>query len=79
MNKHKTYFLKNMSQYQIDLLEMMWSLDTHEELMGWISTLDTEGQNMAMYLATRLRDSVDTHVDFEITDVSEAKALLARF
>jgi hypothetical protein len=76
---NKTPFLKNMSKYQCALLDIMWNIDTMEELESWISTLDPQDQLMAQYLATRLRDSVDTHVDFEITDVSQAKALLEKF
>lgn len=79
MNKHKQIYLKNMSQYQCALLDIMWSIDTMEELEAWISTLDLDDKRMAIYLYTRLRDSLDTNVDFEITDVSEAKALLERF
>lgn len=68
--------IEGLTEYQVDMLDHMWSLDTLEDYENWYSLLDEEDQRMA--------DSLQKLVVLEameevLGDMQEAKEVLAKF
>lgn len=68
--------IEGLTEYQVDMLDHMWSLDTLEDYENWYSLLDEEDQRMA--------DSLQKLVILEameevLGDMQEAKEVLAKF
>jgi len=67
--------LTNLTQYQVEMLDMMWSLDSFEEFTEWQDSLDAEDKQLSQSLADAVRQSA---MD-EIIDCTEANQVLAQF
>lgn len=39
--------IENLTQDQVDMLDVMWSLDSEEDYLNWYELLDTEDQVQA--------------------------------
>ena len=70
--------INNLTVEQVEMLDMMWSLDTTEEYFQWYDTLSEEDQNMAdtlqrMVILSELDDLA------VLGDMQEAKELLNKF
>ena len=68
--------IEGLTEYQVDMLDHMWSLDTLEDYQEWYDLLDVEDQRMA--------DSLQKLIILEamedvLGDMHEAKEVLAKF
>lgn len=69
--------IDNLTQDQVDMLDMMWSLDSHASYMEWYDQLCNYDKQQADLLQ---RMVILAEVDSLVTeDLSLAKAVLARF
>jgi hypothetical protein len=72
--------LINLTPYQVNMLEKMWSLDTFEEFTEWQDILDNEDRLLSIELARALLDATEpSDASEEIIDCTEANAVLAKF
>jgi len=71
--------IHNLTPYQVEMLDHMWSLDSQEEYFQWYDLLDEGDQQMADLL---MRMVILAEVDY-ITEVAEdlslAKEALKKF
>lgn len=69
--------LDNLTEHQVDILDMMWSLDTEEEFLEWYSLLAKEDQ---IQCDTLMKLLVLEMYDDEITkDLKVANDVLSKF
>lgn len=70
--------INNLTPYQVEMLDHMWSLDTEEEYFQWYDLLDEEDQKLADSLQKMiLLATVDEMV--EQTKFKDAKQVLKKF
>lgn len=70
--------IENLTAYQVEMLDHMWSLDTEEEFFEWYNLLDEEDQNLAdslqqMIILAQFDEMVET------TKFEDAKDILKKF
>ena len=70
--------INNLSQYEVEMLDHMWTLDTEEEFFEWYNLLDGEDQMVADYLQQMIILSSAEEM-IEQTGYKEAKEALAKF
>lgn len=68
--------IENLTEYQVEMLDHMWSLDSFEEYEEWYNLLDDEDQ--------RLADSLQQMIIMEemepmLVNCIEAKEVLKKF
>jgi hypothetical protein len=69
--------IENLTQDQVDMLDIMWTLDTIEDYFEWYNTLNVSEQKQADTLQRML---VISEIDNLITeDLTEAKHFLKDF
>jgi hypothetical protein len=69
--------IENLTQDQVEMLDIMWSLDTMEDYFEWYNTLNVTEQKQADTLQRML---VISEIDNLITeDLSQAKHFLKDF
>jgi hypothetical protein len=39
--------IKNLSEYQVEMLDIMWAIESAEEYVSWFENLDSEDQRLA--------------------------------
>ncbi len=70
--------INNLTPYQVEMLDHMWSLDTEEEYFEWYNLLDEEDQKLADALQQMvILATVDEMV--EQTQFKDAKEALKKF
>ncbi len=70
--------INNLTPYQVEMLDHMWSLDTEEDYFQWYDLLDEEDQKLADSLQKMiLLATVDEMV--EQTKFKDAKQVLKKF
>lgn len=70
--------INNLTPYQVEMLDHMWSLDTMEEYFEWYDLLDEEDQKLADSLQTMvILATVDEMIDE--TNYKDAKQALKKF
>ncbi len=70
--------INNLTPYQVEMLDHMWSLDTEEEFFEWYNLLDEEDQKLADSLQQMIiLATVDQVV--EETKYKDAKKALKKF
>lgn len=70
--------IENLTPYQVEMLDHMWSLDTEEEYFQWYDLLDEEDQKLADSLQQMvILATVDEMIDD--TDYKDAKEALKKF
>lgn len=70
--------INNLTPYQVEMLDHMWSLDTEEEYFQWYDLLDEEDQKLADSLQHMIiLATVDEMIDE--TDYKDAKEALKKF
>lgn len=76
MNPEKEIRIDGLTEYQVELLDIMWSLDGEIEFIEWYDNLDHEDQVIAdslmRLIILELRDEL-------LGDLSEARAVLKKF
>jgi hypothetical protein len=68
--------IENLTEYQVEMLDHMWSLDSLEEFEEWYALLDEEDQLLADNLQQMI---VLAEMDNLIGDCKDAKQLLKKF
>lgn len=68
--------IENLTEYQVEMLDHMWSLDSLEEYEEWYDLLDEEDQLLADNLQQMI---VLAEMDNLIGDCKDAKQLLKKF
>jgi uncharacterized protein YukE len=70
--------INNLTPYQVEMLDHMWSLDSMEEYLDWFNLLDKEDQNLAEALQKMIiLATIDEMI--EETNYNEAKDVLKKF
>ena len=70
--------IHNLTVKQVEMLDIMWSLDTTEEYFDWYDNLSKEDQDMADTLQRMVILSELDEVAI-LGDMQEAKELLSKF
>ena len=68
--------IHNLTEYQVEMLDHMWSLETIEEYEEWYNLLDEEDQILAESLQEMI---ILAEMDDLINDCKDAKELLKKF
>jgi hypothetical protein len=68
--------IDNLTEYQVEMLDHMWSLDSMEEYEEWYNLLDDEDQQLADSLQQMI---ILAEVDNLLEDCTDAKQLLKKF
>jgi hypothetical protein len=68
--------IENLTAYQVEMLDHMWSLDSMEEYEEWYNLLDDEDQQLADSLQQMI---ILAEVDNLLEDCTDAKQLLKKF
>jgi hypothetical protein len=68
--------IQNLTEYQVEMLDHMWSLDTYEEYQEWMDLLDDEDRALAESLSELV---IIAEMDNVIGDCKEAKDALKKF
>jgi hypothetical protein len=68
--------IENLTKYQVEMLDHMWSLDSYEEYQEWMDLLDDEDRVLAESLSQMV---ILAEVDQLIDDCQEAKNVLQKY
>jgi uncharacterized protein YukE len=68
--------INNLTEYQVEMLDHMWSLDSVEEYEEWYDLLDEEDQQLADSLQQMI---ILAEMDDLMGDCKDAKQLLKKF
>lgn len=68
--------IENLTQEQVDMLDIMWSLDTEEEYFEWYNLLDEADQKMADSLVSMV---ILEEIDQVLGNCDAAKEVLKKF
>jgi len=68
--------IENLTEYQVEMLDHMWSLDSLEEYEEWYDLLDEEDQSLADSLQQMI---ILEEMDNLMGDCNDAKQLLKKF
>jgi hypothetical protein len=68
--------IENLTEYQVEMLDHMWSLDSLEEYEEWYNLLDDEDQRLADSLQHMI---ILAEVDNLLENCTDAKELLKKF
>ncbi len=65
--------INNLTPYQVEMLDHMWSLETEEEFFEWYNLLDEEDQILADGLQQMIiLESMEEVLDNDYKDAKEA-------
>ena len=68
--------IENLTEYQVEMLDHMWSLESVEEYEEWYNLLDDEDQQLA---DTLQRMIILAQMDNLMGECNDAKQLLKKF
>ena len=68
--------IENLTEYQVEMLEHMWSLESVEEYEEWYALLDEEDQQLADSLQQMI---ILAEMDDLMGDYKDAKEVLKKF
>lgn len=68
--------ITNLTQHQVDLLNIMWDIQEEEEYLAWYDTLDAETQLEVDSLQTLI---ILESVDLLLSDLTLAREVLKKF
>lgn len=68
--------IENLTEYQVEMLDHMWSLDSAEEYEDWYNLLDEEDQKLSDSLQRMI---ILTEIDNLLGDCKDAKEVLKKF
>ena len=68
--------IENLTEYQVEMLDHMWTLDSIEEYMEWYNLLDDEDQRLADSLQEMI---ILAEMDNVMGNCNDAKQLLKKF
>jgi hypothetical protein len=71
--------INGLTYEQVEMLDMMWSLDTEEEFLEWYGSLSSKDMHQCDLLQRLiLMESFDTVMEQE-NDYSDAKRVLSKY
>jgi bifunctional N-acetylglucosamine-1-phosphate-uridyltransferase/glucosamine-1-phosphate-acetyltransferase GlmU-like protein len=72
--------ITNLTEKQVSLLNTMWSLDSMEDLLGWMATLSEEDLKQSLALQELLIiNSIDETIEYmDAEDFQEAASVISR-
>ena len=70
--------INNLSEYEVEMLDHMWTLDTEEEFFDWYNLLDEDDQRLADYLQEMVILAYAEET-IEETQYKDAKEVLKKF
>jgi hypothetical protein len=68
--------IENLTEYQVEMLDHMWSLETYEEYQEWMDLLDEEDRILAESLSEMI---ILAEMDQVLGECKEAKDVLKKF
>ena len=68
--------IENLTEYQVEMLDHMWSLDSMEEYEEWYNLLDDEDQKLADSLQQMI---ILAEMDNLMGDFKDANEVLKKF
>jgi hypothetical protein len=68
--------IEHLTEYQVEMLDHMWSLDSLQEYEEWYDLLDEEDQRLADSLQQMI---ILAEMDNLMGDCNDAKQLLKKF
>jgi hypothetical protein len=68
--------IENLTEYQVEMLDHMWSLDSEEEYTEWYDLLDEQDQQLADSLQQMI---ILAEMDNVMGDFKDAKEVLKKF
>lgn len=68
--------ISNLTEYQVEMLDHMWSLDTEEEYFEWWNLLEDSDQRLADSLQQMI---ILAEIDNMMDNCKDAKQLLKKF
>jgi hypothetical protein len=68
--------IENLTPYQVEMLDHMWSLDTYEEYSEWLDLLDDEDRKLAETLQQMI---IMEEIEPMLVNCIEAKEVLKKF
>jgi hypothetical protein len=68
--------IDNLTEYQVEMLDHMWSLDSMEEYEEWYNLLDDEDQRLADSLQQMI---ILAEMDNLLNDCKDAQDVLKKF
>jgi hypothetical protein len=68
--------IENLTEYQVEMLDHMWSLDSMEEYEEWYNLLDDEDQKLADSLQQMI---ILAEMDNLMGDLKDANEVLKKF
>ena len=68
--------IENLTEYQVEMLDHMWSLDSLEDYDEWYNLLDEEDQQLADSLQQMI---ILAEMDDLMGDYKDAKEVLKKF
>jgi hypothetical protein len=68
--------IENLTKYQVEMLDHMWSLDSYEEYQEWMDLLDDEDRTLAELLSEMV---LLAEVDKIVGDCKEANNVLKKY
>lgn len=68
--------IEHLTEYQVEMLDHMWSLDSFEEYEEWYNLLDEEDQRLADSLQEMI---ILAEMDQLLDDCKEANDVLKKF
>jgi hypothetical protein len=68
--------IDNLTEYQVEMLDHMWSLDTYEEYQEWMDLLDEEDRILAESLSQMV---ILAEMDEMVGMCLDAKEVLKKF
>jgi hypothetical protein len=68
--------IENLTEYQVEMLDHMWSLDSYQEYCEWFELLDKEDQQLA---ETLQRMVIMEEMEVLLGKCVDAKKVLKKF
>ena len=68
--------IENLTEYQVEMLDHMWSLDSEEEYAEWYDLLDEQDQQLADSLQQMI---ILAEMDNVMGEFKDAKEVLKKF
>ncbi len=68
--------LENLTPEQVEMLDIMWSLESYDEFQDYLNSLSTSDRKQAESLAKLV---ILSEMDNLVGDCTEAKEVLAKF
>lgn len=68
--------IDNLTEYQVEMLDHMWSLDSYEEYQEWMDLLDDEDRILAESLSQMV---ILAEMDELVGQCVDAKEVLKKF